>query len=419
MQKINTVTLDAQTERKWVETRAALLWKAPAFTHILFSMLNPAKNGYAAMFSTDVPIAATDGSNLILNPDTFFKFSLDERVFIVAHEIMHCILNHCVVGFSMRKQGQVKYADGTKLPYDQTLMNIAMDLVINDLLISDRVGKFPDCGVHDTSLATKDDSFMDAYRKVFKQAQKNGGGGQGQGNGKGSGFDQHLDPGTSQGKDPAQASQDRSQTSWDTAVAAAIASAKAQGKLPAGLDRLLSNIVDPQVPWQEHIRAVFSRRVGGGSYDWRKPDRNFMLRDIYAPRRTGNGCGTVVVAVDTSGSIGQAELDVFFGEMRGILEECRPERIFVLWIDAKLHKVDEVDNAEDINSLKAHGGGGTCFKPAFEWIYEQGFQPDALVYMTDGYGSFPDAAPTYPVIWADISKRVQYPFGDVVQVDIK
>lgn len=412
--KINPVTLTDVQKRKWIETRSALLWKCPAFTHILFSMLNPAKGELAAIFTDSVPIAATDGSNLILNPDMFFNFSLDERVFIVAHEILHCILNHCVVTMPMKRSGKVKFVDGTELPYDHQRMNIAMDLVINDTLIADKIGSFPKEAVHDPNIATRADSFVDAYRKVYDDEQKNG-----KGQGVSGGFDTILDPGAGQGQDPAQAAQSRSQTEWDTAVAAAISSAKMQGKLPANLERLLGEIVEPTVPWQDHIRAFFARRVGSGGYDWRKPDRRLIQRDIYAPQRAGNGCGTVVVAVDTSGSIGQRELDVFFGEMRGILDDVRPQEIHVLWIDARLHKVDIVDDSQDIASLKPRGGGGTSFIPAFKYIDDLPAQPDALVYLTDGMGSFPSEAPPYPVIWGAIYKGIKYPFGDVVDIEIK
>ena len=76
MKKLTEYKLSEAQKRKWIETRSALLWKCPAFTHILFSMLNPSKGELAAVFTTDVPIAATDGSNLILNPEKFFEFML-------------------------------------------------------------------------------------------------------------------------------------------------------------------------------------------------------------------------------------------------------------------------------------------------------------------------------------------------------
>lgn len=417
MTAITRVKLTDVQKRKWIETRSALLWRCPAFTHILFSMLNPERGELAALFTDQVPIAATDGANLILNPEKFFEFNLDERVFIVAHEILHCILNHCSLGYQMSRSGKVKFTDGKSLPYDQELMNIAMDLVINDTLIADKIGSFPKCGMHDPKIATRADTFLDSYRKVWKEAEKNGGGAGNLPGNKG-GFDVIMAPGSGQGKDPGQATQQRSQTEWDTAVAGALAVAKAQGKLPASLERLLSEIVEPTVSWQEHIRAFFARKVGGGGYDWRKPDRVLIQRDIYAPRRSGNGCGPIVVGIDTSGSVGQRELNHFFAELRGIIDDVRPELIHVVWCDAKVHKVDEVEDSADIDTLKPAGGGGTDFRPVFDWIEENGVRPDALVYLTDMLGTFPKHEPNYPVVWGDIYGRCKAPFGDVVQIPI-
>jgi predicted metal-dependent peptidase len=427
MTKINPVALDAAKQRKWVETRAALMWRCPAFTHVLFSMLNPSRGELVAVFTKDVPIAATDGSNLILNPDTFFEMSLGERVFVVAHEILHCILNHCAMGFNMKRLNKVQYPDGVTLPYDHQLMNKAMDYVINDMLIFDKIGTFPTVGLHDPKIATRETGFTEAYRKLYEADQKGGGSGKGGGgSGKGGGgsgkggFDTILDPGSAQGTDPAAAAGQRNQSAWDTAVAAALASAKAQGKLPAGLERMLSELIEPQVTWQDHIRAFFARRVGGGGYNWRRPDRRLILRDIIAPQRMGNGCGEIVVAIDTSGSIGQKQLNTFFGELRGIIGDLQPPRVHVVWCDAKVHRVDECENTEDVGGLKAVGGGGTDFRPVFDWIEAEGVTPDALIYMTDGLGSFPEQEPRYPVLWCAIKGyRVTYPFGEVVEIDIK
>jgi predicted metal-dependent peptidase len=411
--KINPIELNVEQKRKWIETRSKLLWDAPAFTHILYSMLNPDGNEMSAVFSTDIPIAATDGSAMILNPETYFKLPLQQRVFVAAHEIMHCVFNHTGLMRTMTLTGKVKYPDGSELPYDPMMMNMAMDFVINDLLIETKVGEFVPEGCHDKNIATSETPFIDAYAKIYKKHQSSGGGGNGP-----KSFDVLLDPGTSQGKDPSKAQQDRSQTEWDTAIAAAVASAKMQGKLPSALERLFKEVLEPTVSWQDHIRSFFARKVGAGGYDWRKPDRRMISRDIYSPARSGNGCGDVVVAVDTSGSIGQRELDHFFAELRGILEDVQPSRVHLVWCDAKVHHVDELDSASDLQGLKPHGGGGTAFEPVFAWIGDQPFTPDALVYLTDGMGSFPKSAPTYPVVWGDIYGHVKYPFGDVVHIPI-
>lgn len=420
MQGIKTVEITPEQKRKWIETRSALLWKCPAFTHILFSMLNPTQGELAAIFTDDeqIPFAATDGTNLILNPKGFFSFTLGERIFVTAHEILHCILNHCVLGETWRKTGQVKYPDGKSLDYSPELMNIAMDLVINDILVNDKVGDMPKVGWNDTKLGTQNDSFLDVYRRLYENAKKGkpkgGAGGQGQGGG----FDTVLRPGSGQGQDPGQAAQGRSEAEWKTAVAGAIASAKAQGKLPGNLERLLGGVMEPQVDWQEHIRSFFARKVGGGSFDWGKADRRFMERDIFHPRRSGFGCGEVVVAIDTSGSIGDPELAVFMGELNGILQDVKPSRIYVIWCDAMVHKVDEIDGDDDVRKLKPHGGGGTDFRPPFNWVEDNNVKPEAFVYLTDGFGSFPSEQPAYPVLWGDTS-GTSYPWGDVVSVPLK
>ena len=92
MGKYNQVALSPAHSRAWSETRTALLWHCPAFTHVFYTMMDKARAEHVAVFTSDIPIAATDGSTLLLNPETFFKYSLNKRVFICAHEIMHAIL---------------------------------------------------------------------------------------------------------------------------------------------------------------------------------------------------------------------------------------------------------------------------------------------------------------------------------------
>jgi predicted metal-dependent peptidase len=108
--------------------------------------------------------------------------------------------------------------------------------------------------------------------------------------------------------------------------------------------------------------------------------------------------------------------------MAGILEDVRPKRLVIMWCDAKVHRVDEVEEALDLNHIRAKGapgGGGTSFVPVFEEIKTMGLTPDALVYLTDGMGSFP-TDPGYTVIWGSIAEAlgysVTYPFGEVVEI---
>lgn len=198
---------------------------------------------------------------------------------------------------------------------------------------------------------------------------------------------------------------------------------KVQGKLPASLARAFEDIEEPQVDWTDKVEGFFKRRLGGGRYDFRKPDRRFIVRDIFTPARSGYGAEVVVLGVDTSGSINDQTLNRWFGEMKGILQDVKPQRLVVIWCDASVGRVDDVEDTDDLSRLKlkkAPGGGGTSFVPVFDAVKEMGLTPSACIYLTDGYGTFPSEAPPYPILWGSIGADASaFPFGEVIKVPIQ
>ncbi len=430
------IKLDSTQERLWTETRSAMLVSCPMFSHILYTMLVPSRStavGEIAFFTDKVPIAATDGYELFLNPTPFFKLSLPQRVFVVAHEIMHCVFNHNGIMHQCKTRGKVVTLAGKSLEYIHELMNMAMDYVINDLLHESKVGDVIQGICLDKAIGTSKDSCIDVYEKLYKSC--NGG--------KGPRFidlsglsSDVMDPGSGQGKDPATGASERNDQEWSTAVAAAVASAKAQGKLPSAMELAFGQVLDPVVDWTDYVKAFFARKAGAGGYDWRRPERQLIARGvgnylegqaIFAPGRSGYGAGTIVVGMDSSGSIhcDPSLIDRWMGELSGILNDLRPKRIIVMWCDATIQRVDEVEEASDLDVIRrkgSKGGGGTSFVPVFEEIEKMGISPiDALVYLTDGMGSFPAHAPEYPVLWGNITPNYEknYPFGEVVTIPLQ
>ena len=416
------VALDKRYAQDWTVTRTAFLDECPGFAHIFYSMMARGRGEDLAYFTEDpsIPIAATDGVYLFLNPGPFFKYPLKKRLFILAHEVLHAILEHCQLGHALAQRDKVVNAAGASLPYDQMTMNIALDLVINAMLVESKVGEFDPTWLHDPSIATANDSALDVYHRIYRGGKGGGKGGASPKGGQGR-FDEHMKPGTGDDKTPEQAAEARSEVEWRTAVAAAAAAARMRGKLPAGMERVFGSMIEPKVNWKDHITALFARKIGAGGYNWRRPDRRMIVRDIYCPSRSGNGCGTIVIGGDTSGSIDGPVLDAFSGHVSSILSELNPERVLVVWCDAKVGRVDELTDAADLAGIAGPpGGGGTDFRPVFDWVDDQGIVPDALVYLTDGFGPFPDDAPGYPVIWGSITAPdvVKYPFGDVVHIEL-
>lgn len=422
----DTIKLTPSQASEWDKVISALTLHYPAFSHLMYSLLDKVSEEHVAMFTDKIPVAATDAKVLMLNPETFFgkELTLPNRVFITAHELLHVVFEHVILSYRIRVTGKVQLKSGKALPYDHKVMSMSMDYIVNAVLIHDKIGAMPTgrwAGLYDPSVSTAgDDDVIDIYEKLFRRHGGSGGGGAGQGDqqGKdhGGGFCQHEQPGSATGKSAAQTVADHNPMQVQTAVAAAVNAARIMGKLPGGLARVMDRILQPSVNWREHLRALIMRKAGSGGYDWTKADEELMVRDIYAPRRSGHGVDTIVCAIDTSGSVTQADYNLFYGEAAGIIDDIRPRKLHVLWCDTHINHSEEIDNAQDLLSAKIIAGGGTSFVPVFDEITRMGIKPDALIYLTDGQGTFPQQAPDYHVIWGSIYEPSKYPFGDVVQV---
>ncbi len=417
---LTPIGLTPKQTSEWQDTMTLMAWTCPGFRHIFYKLLANNNGAYNAVPTKGIPVAATDARNILINPDAFFKYSLGERVFIMGHEIVHNVygdvefLNQCA------RSGVVPSSIGTTLPFRNETMQKAMDYRINALLKDSRIGALPTDALYDETVATANEGVCDVYRKVYED-EENGG----KKTGKNRGFDLVLKPGASNATGSQPGSQPRNQQQWAVEVAAAqtLEAMKSQGKGGGSLNRFFDSILNPVVPWTDYIRGIFNRKVGSGSYNWRRPDRRFIVRDIHMPSRSGNGAGWVVCWGDTSGSIGQDELTKYLAELGSILDECRPQRITMVWCDAAIHHIDEIEEAMDLETIKhagtQGGGGGTDCMPVFDWIADHTEKPEVFIGFTDGYVTFPAQEPDIPVIiWAMTTDKVA-PFGDTVPINPK
>jgi predicted metal-dependent peptidase len=409
---LKKVKLDAQQRKLWEDTLAALSWVAPGFVHIIYEMLNNTGDDEVALFTEDIAYtAATDGFQIILKPSSFFGYTLMERVFIVLHETMHEILNHCRMSFNLRKVGKVTVA-GKTLPYDLMFANIVQDLVINAILIASKLGLYNKAWLFDAKLQAETKDWIDLYFELWKDMPKVS---------KLDGFDQHMEPNESKGEDPNEA-QPRNDTQWEIAVAAGMEIQRAHGKLPQALEHFFDMVLNPKVPWAEHVRGLIARMSNSGGYDWHRLDRRLIVRGIGAPSMTGFGADIIVVGGDTSGSVFMDKTLIarWIGEIGGVIEDLNPREVHVVWCDWEVKRVDICTDPSDVRQMiykGVPGGGGTSFEPVFRYIEENDLRPDALIYLTDGFGTFPKQQPDFPVVWGNISgKAATYPWGDVVDV---
>jgi len=394
--------------QKLTECKTAMLLHCPFFASLLLDMMKIEIGKFPQIFPPGNETMATNGKRIWIDEDFMSTLKLPEAVFVMCHEVGHAMWSHMPRGKHYKDVG----FDGNK--FDPRLWNHAGDYVINDMLIESKVGKMPKIGLHDTSIATSGDLVDDVYRKLLKQQQQQGGGqGQGQGQGEGGGGeDQHNNQGPDGQSDGTldthvmpSSGEGESEVEWKRAVKTASDAAKAIGKMPAGLERFVDDLLKPKVPWTEKLRYAFTKAVGRDASDWSKLNRRrYITQGIIMPSYKGFGCGVVVFVVDTSGSMSELEMKQGLSECDSILTDCNPEYVYLIGCDARVETVHELGSGDTLQgnqpACTLGGGGGTSFIPPFEYLEERGIIPDCLVYFTDMGGAFPQKEDVdYPVIW--------------------
>ena len=201
---------------------------------------------------------------------------------------------------------------------------------------------------------------------------------------------------------------------WKSRTAAAAQRARLAGRLAPSWERLLADLVEPQLPWRV-LLARYLMNAARDDYTFQRPSRR--EGEALLPRLAG-GELDLHVALDTSGSIGREELAQFAAELDALKGQIRA-RVMVHGCDERLDARGpwSYQPWEPITLPSAiGGGGGTSFRPVFEWIATRHLRPDVLLYFTDAEGEFPRAAPDYPVIWL-VKGRAKVPWGERIQLN--
>lgn len=344
---------------------------------------------------TDISTMATDGTNLFFSPDFVEKISDAEVLGVLCHEVLHVAYAHHL------RRGK----------RNARLWNIACDYAIN-LIVIDAGMKLPE-----GALLSNDYRGLsaEAIYDLLKTEQEGGGGGnipEGDGWEIGGVLDKTGDDGQPLTPDEKAAAIRENEISVSQAAEAALA----QGKLPAELRRLINEIAKGKVRWDEELKRVFASTLSA-DYTWSRPNRRHIGRGLYLPSVTKDGVGEVVIGVDTSGSIQGHVLNAFWSVVDDIVDQANPERVHIVWCDSRVQHTQTFEQGESLKP-EARGGGGTDFRPVFKWVEDMGIEPQALIYITDMYGIFPDEAPTYPTIWVKTTD-VEAPFGGEVKIEVE
>ena len=347
----------------------------------------------------DIPTACTNGRDVTYGSAFVDRLSDKELVGVILHENLHKVYQHHWLWKELWKESA-------------QLANMAADYVINFEIV-DLSRQFPDF-VQLPSMGLYDEKYrgMDT-KQVFELLKKNGAGGSGgSSSGDGEGFDVHdfedLPPEVQE------------------EVRKEIEQAVRQGQLLAGkqggnVSRSLEDLTKPKIDWREQLREFMSEvSTGKDDSTWRRPNRRWIAQDMYMPSSISETMGTLVVGIDTSGSISGELVSRFLSEVVGICDNVRPEALHILDVDAKVakHRVFTQDQLHQVANIdRLHGGGGTDMREIFNYVDKNNLKPEAVVVLTDGYTPFPHET-AHKSLWAITSRDITSPVGSTIHVEL-
>ena len=336
-------------------------------------------------FTDKLPTAGTNGISILYNPEFLEKLTPQERTGLLAHEVWHVAFNH------LTRLGS----------RDKMLWNKAGDYVINYMLTQAGF-TIPTGGLYDTRF--KDMSTEEVYNIIVNEDKADHGGDD---------FEVDLLD-APEGSTP----EDVNDKITDMIIKAQIQSKianKDKGEIPGEIARAIDDLINPKLPWYEILQRFMSDLVKD-DYSWIKPNKRFYP-NYYLPSQQSYTIGQVVVAIDTSGSVSQAEITKMLSEIENIRDTFQPQKLTIIDCDAEIHNVYDVEKYDNILELEFHGHGGTDFQPVIDYCNER--NPEVLIYFTDLWADHVTDTGDYPIIWicTDSSNTSLQPVGETIYLN--
>jgi predicted metal-dependent peptidase len=388
----------------------ALLLREPFFGHLL--------GGIVRRVDPAVPTAAVmltpTGIQLVVN-GRFFLEELDEqeRVAVIKHEALHLAFRHLFRPANAHE--------------DPKLCNLAADLVVNQMVDP---WKLPDGAILLSTFPDLDlqpNRSLEWYLERLKRLAGQGGAGLGEGGGSGSGGPDGGDPpaprsaealrrllsgwkgehvgwantgGTGFGGDGPELTEvlrKAMHNDLERALegAAARVGERQWGRLPGRLRSSLERMSEarkPRIDWRRSLRlfasSSYRTRIVPTSRRMSKRFGQFPGIRIRREQR-------IAVVIDTSGSVPDVAIALFFQEIHGIWRTGA--EVIVIEADADVQRTFPYRGKAP---AAVEGRGGTDFDPAFRWLRERGRGKfDACIYLTDGEACTPKVRPPCPLLW--------------------
>ena len=314
---------------------------------------------------------------LVINPEYWETQDDMQQLNLIQHEVYHIVFQHMFM---------------TPFFKNHEVLNVAADCEVNSYLQNlDNTWIIPSMFNAKPKLGTK--TYYDIIMSQTPPPPPQRGG---DGNGS-NGLPNTKDDHSSWGKEFQECSdaekqliQNQINSQIKTAAEQTI---KMRGTIPAEMQAIVDELFKPK-PRVFDWKAYF-RRMLGSIYDIniKKTRRKESIRFPGAAGIKHKKKVSILVAVDTSGSVNDEELKDFFSEITYIYKAGA--RITILECDAAISANYEYTGKW---TGKVHSRGGTDFQPVIDYYRKNMKDYAALVYFTDGECSIPNNVPR-DTIW--------------------
>lgn len=200
------------------------------------------------------------------------------------------------------------------------------------------------------------------------------------------------------------------------AIANGYAIAKMQGRVPYGADKMVDEILDPKLSWDQVLITAVIDKIKD-DYTMKRPNQRYMQTGFFLPSLDNDVIGPIVVGNDTSGSMwDEKTLSTGLGVCQSLLDTLKPRKMVVADIDAQVHNWREYTHGDKL-PLDIKGGGGSSTIPLFDRIAQEEDEPAAVIIFTDLYIDMPADPPPYPVYWVCTTDQVAK-WGETIHVKV-
>ncbi len=353
------------------------------------------------IISNKVPTAGVcikDKIQLYVNPEFFSKLSVNEQVAILKHECQHILNDHIARAKEIApevyaKTGDKDVVDALINGDKHMLLNVAADCAINS-----GIADLPDFACTPEKFELAKGQTMEWYLENLKNNKKAKNITE---------FDEHSLWSESEG------SKEELKEKLRQHVNRAAQNTRAAGRMTADNELLVDKVNYKARDWKGDLRRFVARNLTT-SLESSKKKRNRRY-GITIPGYVKNEELHIGVAIDTSGSISDEQLNQFMAEIGNIAKYA-----LVTVVEAD----SEVKNSYVYDPKKQYtikGRGGTAYAPALDYFTKE-TEVDGVIYFgdMDTCDSEELKQPKYPVLWAVVgTQKPPATWGSVTRVEVK